>query len=363
MKKCDACGYTNEDSNTFCSECGTSLPTQSSRKASREETNIKKDQPPRKRTPIILALAAIAAIGLFTSYQMIAKKYSEEAVVDQFHTALTTKNKTALKELIVPSDSRLKVNDQSLDALFALIDKEPSLVQEIEDSLRNEGLSNHLFYLREDGKHYGIFDRHVVDTPGYFIKLDSTGGETTVYLNDHEISVLDEAGEVQEFGPFLVGAYTVKGMRKAEDGTKEDEITLELSGTKTEKIATLQTGDPEKQKEEEKKEEVKEKTVVKEVIREVAPKTASVPAATYSYYIIPHSDYAYLTYDDLAGFSQNELRLARNEIFARHGYVFKSKDLRNYFNSQAWYSPNPSFRESSLSAVEKSNVDFIKSFE
>ena len=55
--------------------------------------------------------------------------------------------------------------------MFALIDKEPSLIQEIENSLHDEGLGNNLFYLREDGKHYGIFDRYVVDTTGYFITL------------------------------------------------------------------------------------------------------------------------------------------------------------------------------------------------
>ena len=56
-----------------------------------------------------------------------------------------------------------------MDALIALIDKEPSLIQGIEDSLYEEELGNNLFSLREDGKHYGLFDRYVVDTLGYFI--------------------------------------------------------------------------------------------------------------------------------------------------------------------------------------------------
>ena len=76
---------------------------------------------------------------------MLSKKYSEEVVIEQFKLALIKKDKAMLKELIVPTDSRLKVNDQSLDALFTLIDKEPSLIQEIESSLREEGLGNNLF--------------------------------------------------------------------------------------------------------------------------------------------------------------------------------------------------------------------------
>ncbi|RJS60615.1 YARHG domain-containing protein [Bacillus sp. PK3_68] len=237
-----------------------------------------------------------------------------------------------------------------------LIDKEPSLVQDIEESLHNEGLGSNLFYLREDGKHYGLFKRYVVDTPGYFIHTDSTSEGTTVYLNDNEIGVLDKAKEAQEFGPFLAGSYKVKGMKKSAAGSTEDEVVLELAGTKIEKEITLNTGNSEEETE---KEEVKEKTVVKEVIREVAPKSSQ---ASYSYYLIPHSDYAYLTYDDLSGLSKSELRLARNEIYARHGYIFNSKDLQNYFSSQSWYSPNPGYG-GSLSSVEKHNVDFIKSFE
>ena len=101
-----------------------------------------------KKKAILLALVAILVIGLFTSYQMLSKKYSEEVVNEQFKLALTKKDKAMLKELIVPTDSRLKVNDQSLDALFTLIDIEPSLIQEIESSLREEGLGNNLFFLQ-----------------------------------------------------------------------------------------------------------------------------------------------------------------------------------------------------------------------
>jgi membrane-associated protein TcaA len=349
MKKCDACDYMNDGDNAFCSECGASLVGQPSRSTNKGEDDSKKNKTVRKKTPILLALVAILAIGLFTGYQLLSKKYSEEAVIEQFKSALTKKDKAMLKELIVPTDSRLKVNNQSLDALFALIDKEASLIQDIENSLREEGLGNNLFFLREDGKHYGIFDRHVVDTPGYFITLDDTSEETTVYLNDSEIGVLDGAEETKEFGPFLAGSYTVKGIHTTGNKKSEDAVTVTLAGTKTKTTVTLNIGSSEEEK-------VKEQTVIKEVIREVPSSTG------YSYYLIPDSNYSYLTHADIAGFSKSELRLARNEIYARYGYIFKSQDLQNYFNSQDWYSPNPSYN-GELSSLEKSNVDFIKSFE
>jgi hypothetical protein len=43
--------------------------------------------------------------------------------------------------------------------------------------------------------------------------------------------------------------------------------------------------------------------------------------------------------------SKRELDLIRNEIFARHGYIFQTSKYRDYFNDQSWYSPRYTCRE------------------
>lgn len=43
--------------------------------------------------------------------------------------------------------------------------------------------------------------------------------------------------------------------------------------------------------------------------------------------------------EDLENKSSRELRIMRNYIFARHGYIFKSDDLRQYFSQYDWYTP------------------------
>ena len=129
MKKCHLCGHTNRKNSSFCSECGASFADQPLRSAYKEESNEKLHKTRNRKTPIVIALVAILFIGLLTGYQLLSKKYSEEAVIEQFKSALIKKDKDMLKELIVPADSRIKVNNQSLDALIALIDKEPSLIQ------------------------------------------------------------------------------------------------------------------------------------------------------------------------------------------------------------------------------------------
>lgn len=70
-----------------------------------------------------------------------------------------------------------------------------------------------------------------------------------------------------------------------------------------------------------------------------------------------------LTENDLIGLSKSELRILRNEIYARHGYIFKSQDLRDYFSTKSWYSPRYDDVSSQLSTIEKKNVEFIKKHE
>ena len=71
-----------------------------------------------------------------------------------------------------------------------------------------------------------------------------------------------------------------------------------------------------------------------------------------------------LTESELMEKSAEDLRIARNEIWARHGYSFKDEALREHFNKQIWYSASDeAVTEESLNDIEKSNVALIKSME
>lgn len=83
-------------------------------------------------------------------------------------------------------------------------------------------------------------------------------------------------------------------------------------------------------------------------------------------YILPGSDYRYISRSELYGFSALQLRLARNEIYARYGRMFKDEGLQNYFDSCSWYWPSISpddFKESILNKYEKANVKVISEYE
>ena len=57
------------------------------------------------------------------------------------------------------------------------------------------------------------------------------------------------------------------------------------------------------------------------------------------------------------------LRVMRNSILARHGYMFSSHDLIDYFSHQPWYKPAASNDAIKLSLVEQLNVELIKHYE
>lgn len=83
-------------------------------------------------------------------------------------------------------------------------------------------------------------------------------------------------------------------------------------------------------------------------------------------YIIWYSGQALLSEDDVMFLDKDQLRLARNEIYARHGMKFNSEDLQNHFNKCSWYiaeTDADKFDDSVLSDTEKKNIELIKSFE
>ncbi len=65
----------------------------------------------------------------------------------------------------------------------------------------------------------------------------------------------------------------------------------------------------------------------------------------------------------LHGLSLNELRLLRNEVYARHGRQFQAPWLSQYFFSQPWYQPDENFKDEGLSGPDKQNVETIVAYE
>lgn len=81
-------------------------------------------------------------------------------------------------------------------------------------------------------------------------------------------------------------------------------------------------------------------------------------------YILSEISTRYYSENELSGMDANTLSLARNELYARHGYIFKKPELQEYFGGKSWYTPQVSeVPDSAFNEYEKANLELIQKLE
>lgn len=87
-----------------------------------------------------------------------------------------------------------------------------------------------------------------------------------------------------------------------------------------------------------------------------------IPGDTPSSYAFPDSNTREWTYDDVRGMTAGQVRYCLNELYGRHGYIYKKQVWYDYFIQKTWYKPSipaDSFSDSFLSSTELSNVKLL----
>ena len=77
----------------------------------------------------------------------------------------------------------------------------------------------------------------------------------------------------------------------------------------------------------------------------------------------PQTSVAVLKEEDVSNMKPADLRIMRNEIYARHGYSFTAAEMQRYFDQQDWYMPISTDVAPDLTKVELKNVALIKRYE
>lgn len=77
----------------------------------------------------------------------------------------------------------------------------------------------------------------------------------------------------------------------------------------------------------------------------------------------PEASQRLLKPDDVENMMKEDLEFMRNEIFARHGFCFTNKSLRQRFEMEDWYIPNTVDIRGFLTDIEKKNIEMIKRYE
>lgn len=98
--------------------------------------------------------------------------------------------------------------------------------------------------------------------------------------------------------------------------------------------------------------------------------TAAAPVISDGSFIFSDSSSRYLTDGEITArlssmsgspVSDSFAQDAINEIYARHGYVFRTPAIRAYYEAQAWYSPDQSY-DGSLNAAEQYNIGLLSGY-
>lgn len=83
-------------------------------------------------------------------------------------------------------------------------------------------------------------------------------------------------------------------------------------------------------------------------------------------YILPEVSTRLYSQGELEILSADQMKLARNEIYARHGRKFKDQSLQEYFQGKSWYQGTvepDQFGDGQLNQTERSNLELLKRLE
>lgn len=91
--------------------------------------------------------------------------------------------------------------------------------------------------------------------------------------------------------------------------------------------------------------------------------TTGTTTQSGSDYIISDSNSREISRSELVSLTPWKLKVARNEIYARHGRPFVHKDLQCYFAKKTWYSVDNNYNVSSVTYIENKNIATIQAYE
>lgn len=301
MKICKKCGNEAPDNAGFCNSCGAEL----------RETNTKSDKKASTPFKIIIGIVVIIVIG------SMGLLYSKDKILYNYYKSKGDKESSITLSIQHYVDAlQIKYTDEIIKNINNKI---------LEDDNFEEELINLKGIIKEE------------DLNNIYIKAYVKKAKENFNNKNYE-TALNYLNKAENYN------YNIETFEYYNDLTKHmEETNKDNTNDNSQKQEIIQQD-------------------VYYIYRNDVPVYISEDCG---YYIIPHSSTRKLSKSELYGYDSYTLGLIRNEIFARHGYIFKKQEYKNYFNSMPWYVPNSSFKGSlnELNSVEKYNVELIKSME
>ena len=277
----------------------------------------------------ILSIAIIVVLIFLFKDNLLYKVYIDKA-----------NSTNVVSEKLINYNKALKYEyDENIkDSMYNVVKNEADFLEQVNklDSLKQEDLNKlvskiYIYNIKKalDNEDYKLADRYLQEAKSKNYKIE-------------QISNYNEL------------AKAIDDKKTEEKKTKEEEERVK---------------EEEKKAEKRKEEEMKENERLKqEKLNKQNEELGSInDKLTYNYYnnynsydfINPDSHNRYLTEKELGFYDKQTLSLIRNEIYARHGYVFSTQPYKNYFENKSWYYKDYNFKGTPLNKYEKANIDLI----
>ena len=387
MKFCEKCGAPLEDHDKFCGKCGSQVPKEVAHKEYKnfgsepvfdfEDDNEKRDGKKSKTRSglavvclgvFVLAVIVLAVVMIFFNNNRKKSLGAFKEEISSYEEAITKKH------LNVPGNSYYELLQE---AKAALDEKDYSDFDDLTVEMRDA--KSHAQNTDEEEAQLAELATNCESLKNYDLTSGDYERRTNQLIN--KVSEAVEANDIESIGDLKSEYETLVADLNKDNlsritSLKEKISQIEIENmTDSEQVAVSNYEEEVDQlvddgqyaraidKMESWNEYMETLKMEKAAEKNESMREEQLAGNSGGGYILPTSSSQYLTETDLEGLSSYELRLARNEIYARHGRTFQDSELQAYFDSQPWYQPNPDFDDSLLSDCERENVSFIKDHE
>lgn len=343
--KCKKCGTELRQGTSFCAVCG---------------TKVKKSHV----LPIVITIAVVMIVAIAAVIGVIVFKVSNakpENGIEQMRQALLQGNGEYLKQHLGYTTGEI-ISDEAFNDYIEYLSEDGNAVEKV----------NHMISNIESN--YGSAERlGNIFSKEYFYRISpcyitvSANYDNTKYLvNETYYGKTEEKEETLKIGPLMPKMYKVM----AKNSKWEKSVSKEVDFVKLGERNKTLTFNGKKKVVKKKTDTTQSSTTVVTVPAPSSGRGLGAPSSS-SGYILADSSYKRYSSSSLSSWDVKSLCIARNEIYARHGYTFDSstwvgRELQSYFNGKSWYTPNYSVNKNnppSLSSVEQSNVQTMLNIE
>lgn len=176
----------------------------------------------KKQKTVLASILSVAvvAIVLFCIGNSVTSKAN---VSNKLSQAIKNNDSKEMAKYIVCSDSRLKINQDTLNPYLKYLKDNPSYTSRLLEAINSQqnnasdtGTSSEIINLTTHGKKYIFFNNYVFQLPAYFINVQTDYKNTEVSLNNNKLYSADSDNFQKECGPFLPGSYTLNSSLKTD---------------------------------------------------------------------------------------------------------------------------------------------------